>query len=51
MSMQTETHDRTIEAKIERLRQRLAKAANNGKLTPELAAVLAGFLDLMADEL
>lgn len=48
---QPETPDRSVEAKIDRLRQRIAKATANGAVAPALAAVLAGMLDLLADEL
>lgn len=48
---QAEERVRTISAKIERLRQRVAKQAASGKIAPELAGVLSGFLDLLEDEL
>lgn len=51
MSYVEQQRVRTIEAKVDRLRRRLAKVVANGKLTPELAAVLAGFLDLLVEEL
>lgn len=48
---QVDDRQRTVNAKLERLRQRLAKAVNSGKLSPELAAVMAGLFDLLGDEL
>jgi predicted metal-dependent peptidase len=52
MSIQDQVQrDRSIEAKIERLRSRIAKELHGGKLPSEVAGILRGMLDLLEDEL
>lgn len=43
--------DRSIEGKIARLRERVAKAVASGQLSPGAAGVFYGLLDMLGDEL